>query len=186
MSHIKQYYFSATGTTQKVVQTIAQHLSTEIEEHDLLRKPLSSSETLPADTVAVIGMPVYSGRIPTHCAEMLAKLKGTNTPAIAVVVYGNRDYDDALLELTDILTNNSFLVYGAGAVVAQHSIFSSVGKARQDQSDFHQIADNARQCAIKLEQTAGTEKPIKGKGNSPYKKNVPVTRRTTADNTDRS
>ena len=78
-------------------------------------------------------MPVYAGRIPPICSEMLLHLKGHNTPAIITVAFGNRDYDDALLELKSLLENNGFLVIGAGAFVAQHSIFPKVGKGRPDE-----------------------------------------------------
>lgn len=173
-NNIQQFYFSATGTTQKVVQEIGRHFDVEATQRNILREPINSSEMLAANSLAVIGVPVYSGRIPTLCAEMLGNLKGANTPAIAVVVYGNRDYDDALLELTDLLKNNGFLVIGAGAFVAQHSIFPRVAEDRPDQSDLLQIAEFAQQCGAKLKQMTGEEKPVQVKGNSPYKKPAPV------------
>ena len=47
------------------------------------------------DDILVIGIPVFSGRIPTPCLTQIKSLQGSHTPAIAVAVYGNRDYDDA-------------------------------------------------------------------------------------------
>jgi ferredoxin len=173
-SNVQQFYFSATGTTQKVVREIGSHFSQEASQRDMLREPINAPESLDGGSLVIIGVPVYSGRIPTLCVEMLGKLKGSNTPAIAVVVYGNRDYDDALLELTDVLTGNGFIVLGAGAFVAQHSIFPRVGAARPDQSDMRRIAEFSQQCKAKLEQMTGTEKSVQVKGNSPYKKPAPV------------
>lgn len=173
-SNVQQFYFSATGTTQKVVWKIGSHFSSDAGRRDILKEPFTSPETVDGDTLAVIGMPVYSGRIPELCVEMLGKLKGKNTPAIAVVVYGNRDYDDALLELTEILTGNGFFVFGAGAFVAQHSIFPRVAPARPDQSDMRRIAEFSKQCEAKLQQVTGGEAPVQVKGNSPYKKAAPV------------
>lgn len=173
-TNVQQLYFSATGTTQKVVREIGRHFSQGASLRDIIREPLDTPETVGGDTLIVIGVPVYSGRIPALCAEMLGNLKGTNTPAIAVVVYGNRDYDDALLELTELLKSNGFLVIGAGAFVAQHSIFPRVAEARPDQSDLLQIAEFAHQCSVKLEQMTGAKKPVQVKGNSPYKKAAPV------------
>lgn len=171
---VQQFYFSATGTTKKVVREIGSHFSSEAGKRDILREPFTTQESVDGDTLAVIGVPVYSGRIPESCVEMLGKLKGKNTPAIAVVVYGNRDYDDALLELTEILTGNGFLVFGAGAFVAQHSIFPRVAAARPDQNDIRRIADFSQQCEAKLHQMTGGEASIRVKGNSPYKKAAPV------------
>lgn len=37
------------------------------------------------------------------------------TPAIAVCVYGNRDYDDALIELKDAIEANGFKTVAAAA-----------------------------------------------------------------------
>lgn len=172
--NIQQFYFSATGTTQKVVQEIGRHFDGAATQQNISREPINSIETLAADSLVIIGVPVYSGRVPTLCAKMLENLKGANTPVIAVVVYGNRDYDDALLELTEILKNNGFLIIGAGAFVAQHSIFPRVAEARPDQSDLLQIEEFARRCGAKLEHMTGAEKSVQVKGNAPYKKAAPV------------
>ncbi|SBW08409.1 conserved hypothetical protein [uncultured delta proteobacterium] len=169
-SNVQQFYFSATGSTQKVVREIGSHFSQEASRRDILREHFITPETVDGDTLAVIGVPVYSGRIPELCLEMLGKLKGNKTPAIAVVVYGNRDYDDALLELTELLQSNGFFVLGAGAFVAQHSIFPRVAAARPDQSDMRRIAEFSQQCKAKLSRMTGEEAPIRVKGNFPYKK----------------
>lgn len=180
-NRIQQYYFSATGTTQKVVRAIGNNFDMETTERDLLREPLHSTETVAADTLVIVGMPVFSGRIPEHCVAMLNNLKGTNTPAIAVVVYGNRDYDDALRELSEIMQNNGFLVGGAGAFVAQHSIFPKVAAGRPDKSDLELITAFAKQCGAKLAQMSGTEKSVGVKGSLPVKPAPGVPLKPTAD-----
>ena len=177
---VQQFYFSATGTTQKVVREIGSHFSKGAARRDILREPFDAPLTLDGETLAIIGVPVYSGRIPALCAQMLEKLKGNNTPAIAVAVYGNRDYDDALLELAEILTRNGFLVFGAGAFVGRHSIFPRVAAARPDQSDLRRIAEFSQRCEAKLQQMTGAGAPVPGKGHSPYKKAAPVPLRPTA------
>jgi ferredoxin len=114
----------------------------------------------------MVAVPVFVGRIPSACIELLKKLEGTNTPAIAVVVYGNREYEDALLELSDLLTEKSFIVVGAAAFVAQHSIFPKVAKGRPDANDTKQIQDFALKC---LEKLNGELTPVTVKGNKPYR-----------------
>lgn len=37
-------------------------------------------------------MPVFSGRIPKTARERLSQIKGDNTPAIAIVNYGNAKF----------------------------------------------------------------------------------------------
>lgn len=98
-SNAELIYFSATGTTRKVVETIGNTISDINNRRNLLLQPYKEETVVPSENVAVVAMPVYNGRLPVICSESLTHLKGKNTPAIAVVVYGNREYDDALLEL---------------------------------------------------------------------------------------
>ncbi|MDO5815711.1 MAG: ferredoxin, partial [Methanobrevibacter sp.] len=71
--------------------------------------------------VAVVGMPVFAGRIPKTARERLSKIKGDNTPAIAVVNYGNAHVTDSLLELVELLNDNDFNVIAASSTVSHHS-----------------------------------------------------------------
>uniref|UniRef100_A0A7T8BB54 4Fe-4S binding protein n=2 Tax=Breznakiella homolactica TaxID=2798577 RepID=A0A7T8BB54_9SPIR len=100
-------------------------------------------------------------------------MKGKNTPAIAAVVYGNRAYDDALLELTDILTDNGFVVIGAAAFVARHSIFPEVARGRPDTADKEILRNFARQCGNRLE-TIASQGHITVKGSRPYREAPPL------------
>ena len=111
---------------------------------------------------------------------MLKKFKGENTPAIAIVVYGNRDYDDALLELTDILKANGFVTVAAAAFIAQHSIFPIVASGRPDQKDKQIIESFSKKCEKAFTDFSGQEK-VDVKGNFPYKKPMAVPLRPTGD-----
>ncbi len=105
--------------------------------------------TLPADPpnhpfadhneLLVIGAPVYAGRIPGLALRRLKNLRGSQTPVVAITVYGNRAYDDALLELCDHCKNQGFNVIGAGAFIGKHS-FSSldhpIAHDRPDEKDI--------------------------------------------------
>lgn len=97
---------------------------------------------------------------------------------MAVVVYGNRDYDDALLELTDLLRENGFYIAGAAAMIAEHSIFPQVAAGRPDQSDMEKIAGFVSDCTAVinlLQEDLSEEKDsIAVKGNIPYKDPAPV------------
>lgn len=135
----------------------------------------SATKTFKEDELVVVSMPVFAGRIPKICSETLKYLKGEGTHAVAIVVYGNREYDDSLLELTDILTENGFNVLGAGAFVAQHSIFPAVGASRPDNADEECIKSFASECLKKIEQNDYTMKN-RVKGNKPYviPKSIPL------------
>lgn len=171
-------YFSATGTTRKVVETIGNTISGSKNNRNLLLQPFTEETVVPSEKVAVVAMPVYNGRLPVMCSQNLACLKGKNTPAIAVVVYGNREYDDALLELKNLLEANGFFVVGAGAFIARHSIFPEVATERPDGNDLKAIEEFTKRCLEKLETLSSSADlaPLDIKGNFPYKevKSVPM------------
>lgn len=169
-------YFSPHGTTRKVAERMAGHWE-EAQYCDLLRAPLQDDCELPADTFLVVAMPVYSGRIPGVCREMLLHLKGNQTPAAVLAVYGNREYEDAIIELKDLLTEQGFQVVAAAAFVAEHSIFPKVAAGRPDEKDMALVDEFAAGC-----QNAERQFREKGagsltvKGSRPYRdiKGVPL------------
>ena len=152
-------FFSPRGTTKKTARAIAGH-DGPVQERDLLGRPLTEDLEVPAEEPVLVAMPVYAGRIPQTCREQLsAHLKGHGGPAIAVAVYGNRDYDDALTELQDLLEGSGFHVVAAG---------------RPDEADLAAMADFGQRCReILAAYTPGGEHtPIAVKGSHdlpPYK-----------------
>lgn len=161
-------YFSPSGTTKSVISTLAEGLPGEKIEYDILQHPLETSLTFGSDEVAVFAFPVFAGRIPAVCADALQHIKGVNTPAIATVVYGNRAYDDALLELVDLLVSKGFVVVSAAAFVARHSIFPRVAQGRPDSEDKQFIAKFSHTSAQILSCFSGTES-VAVAGNHPYR-----------------
>ena len=75
-----------------------------------LTAPVTAQHLAPGTPLLVV-MPVYGGRLPAIAVQRLREIRGNDSPAIAVVVYGNRAYDDALLELRDVLTANGFCLF---------------------------------------------------------------------------
>ena len=144
-------YFSATHTTQTIVQRIAQGMGKEIKNYNITKDPFKEEVFLSTDEVLLVGMPVYAGRIPGVAVDSLKRFKGKHTPAILVAVYGNREFDDALVEMQDILEGNGFFVVAAGTFIAQHSIFPHTAKGRPDASDFLRIDDFSQLCRVLLE-----------------------------------
>ncbi len=177
-SETELVYFSATGTTRKVIETIGKSLSVRSNDHNLLLHPIREDISIAPDHLTIVAMPVYNGRLPDYGTRSLTHLKGNGTPAIAVVVYGNREYDDALLELKTLLEENGFFVIGAAAFIARHSIFPQVATDRPDENDLALIRDFTRRCAEKLHALpkADAFSPFQVKGNFPYKeaRSVPM------------
>lgn len=100
-----------------------------------LCSPVEPQE-MPAGAPLLAVVPVYGGRIPAIAAQRLLALQGNGNPAIAVVVYGNRAYEDALLELKNVLTEAGHQVIAAAAFIAEHSIIRSIAADRPHADDL--------------------------------------------------
>jgi ferredoxin len=137
-------YFSPTQTTQQVVEGIAQAFPVERRRLDLT-PPSAMADGLEEmrGELAVIGMPVYGGRVPVEAVPRLRRLRAHATPAVVVAVYGNREYDDALLELKDLAEELGCVPVAGAAFIGAHTANYAldeatppVAKGRPDQVDL--------------------------------------------------
>lgn len=162
-------YFSATDTTRKCIAEVANSFAQEtLKEINLADNLDADLPEFKENDIVIVGSPVYGGRLPRTVSKALQSLRGNNARAIAIVVYGNRDYDDALLELTDLLTANAFRIIGHGAFIGQHSIFPKVATSRPDAKDISQLREFGNKCREATEANATSIDQPKGK--RPYKK----------------
>ncbi len=176
-------WFSATASTKQIIELIAKQCSpTSVEKYDITKSDLKEDIQMAANDLLIVGMPVYAGRIPAVADKSLQRFKGCNTPAIIVCVYGNRDYEDALLELKDTVQANGFIVVSAAAFIAQHSIFPVVAANRPDEKDKDAIRTFGEKSATLISALDNTNNlpSIKVKGKHPYKKpgKVPLSPKT--------
>lgn len=164
-------YFSATGTTKKIIDTLTSQFDGEATIHDITLTAPSSEVSLESNDVFILGAPVYAGRIPAIQAERLKAFTGNNTLAVIVAVYGNREYDNALVEMQDILESQGFKVIAAGAFIAQHSIFPMVASGRPDEKDLAQVAQFGKDIVAILDGVTDimSLQRLELKGNRPYK-----------------
>ena len=160
-------HFSPTGGTKKVADAIAAGFNTPVAEMDLTKA--DASVALGENDALMAVLPVYAGRVPQISLERLAALKGNSHKAVAVVVYGNREYDDALLETKDALESNGFRVIAAAAFIAEHSIVRSIAAGRPDAEDEALCRQFAANVMAKTDDAVSVEVP----GNTPYKELKP-------------
>lgn len=153
---VKLVYFSPTGTTKAVVQAIARGIQhdnvdvLDITRPDARVQPLETSE----NELLVVGVPVYMGRVPALITEWLHAIAARNTPAVCVVVYGNRVYDDALIELEDILTGCGCRPIAGAAYIGEHSFSTDetpTAKDRPDAGDLRHAESFGRKIREKLD-----------------------------------
>lgn len=167
---VHNIYFSPSGSTKKITNIITEGFTCEKKRYDLLEKGVLNNLEFASDDVIIVGMPVFGGRIPNICVEMLRGIHGNKTSAIAVVSYGNRDYEDALLELQELLEKKGFIVIGAGAFIARHSIFNKIASERPDNNDIIGIEKFSLDCVNKIEMIPNNySQKLNIKGNHPYK-----------------
>lgn len=155
-------YFSPTGTTYSIAKTIAEGTGCPVAEMDL--SEANCGAELSENTVLLASAPVYGGRIPAVALERLSRLPGKGQKAVAVVVYGNREFDDALLELKNALVNNGFQVVAAAAFIAEHSIVRSIAAGRPDKQD----RAIARKFGADIMEKLDTLTDVSVPGNDPY------------------
>jgi len=155
-------YFSPTGSTQKVTTHLAQEFG-EYKDIDLSTETTSYHMT--QKDFCIVGVPSFGGRVPHIAIERMKKILGTKTPVLLVVTYGNRDYDDTFIELSDTLKNQGFLVVGAIASVTEHSIVHKYGKGRPNENDLKELREFAQRVKKNLSKVHEIVVP----GKRPYK-----------------
>ena len=109
----------------------------------------SFPELKPTDLV-IFGMPTYAGRLPNLMLKYLDTIEGNGAMTIPVVTFGNRDFEDSLKELTEILESKGFRTFAAGAFSCEHSFSKILGAGRPDRQDEEEIRDFAEKAFIKL------------------------------------
>ena len=169
--------FSPTGGTKKVADAIAAGFCAPVVEMDLTKE--DSSVTLGENDALMAVLPVYAGRAPQISLKRLSVLKANGQKAVAVVVYGNREFDDALLETKNALEAGGFQVIAAAAFIAEHSIVRSIAANRPDAEDKKIARQFAADVMVKMENPT----PVNVPGNMPYKELKPSEFHPAADET---
>ncbi len=168
---VKQIVFSPTGGTQRVTDILTEEWGYPVDKIDL-SDPRTDDTALhfAQDDLAVIAAPSFGGRVPALAAERLAKINGNGARCVVVCVYGNRAYEDTLLELSDLAEQSNFKVLAAISAVAEHSIMHQYAAGRPDQQDQEELRSFAGKI-LEKSKNCGAEMPaLQIPGNRPYKK----------------
>jgi ferredoxin len=172
---LRLIYFSPTGTTRKTCEAIAEGLCAKRVVHCDLTLPTADCEAGPTDEVTIIAAPVYAGRVPELFLERIQTLSADNVPTVLVALYGNRAYEDALVELRDVVTTKGFKVIAAGAFIGEHSYSTAqrpIAAGRPDAGDLRLAVEFGRQVAARLERNLLDTPEIRG--NVPYRQRPPL------------
>ena len=169
-------YFSGTGTTRRTVERIAGGIASRLnlpaESVDFSR-PAVRQETLGFGEMdlVVFGTPVYAGRVPNVLLPFLReRIVGGGALAVPVVLFGNRNYDDALIELRNILAADGMHPIAAGAFVGEHSFSWVLGANRpnaEDEALMDEFAARVAELAAGLD--AAPVKSVAVRGQEPLR-----------------
>lgn len=161
-------YFSPTGGTKKVLDALTADWRPEAELDLSIPDKRYDVYRFVRGDVCLIAMPSFGGRVPAVALERLKQMKADQAAAIVVVAYGNRDYDDSILELRKTAESCGFRVIGAVAAVAEHSIMRQFASGRPDGQDgkiLKEFADKLQEKLYKPESWKDFFVP----GRYPYK-----------------
>lgn len=165
--------FSPAGKTELVGGTVGAAAvrllpGAQLQEIDVtLPKGREETLTFGQGDLVIVCTPTYAGRVPNKIMPFFRdRIKAEGALAAAVVTYGNRSFDDSLMELNLLLGENGFSVLGCGAFVCQHAFAETLATGRPDEEDLRAAGDFGRKLAAKIKNddlTAPQEVP----GNNP-------------------
>ncbi len=174
MNFVHLIYFSPTGNTKKVCQriglAIASAMRFDVKHYDFTtpQKRLSYPD-IKADDIVILGTPVYAGRVPNLMVPYISGIQLNGAKSITVVTYGNRNYDDALIELSKIVLQTTSVLVGAAAFVGEHSFSTALAAGRPNYTDLdeaetfaHKALENIRtNRTIEFVNIASSPAPLK-------------------------
>nr|WP_315024977.1 EFR1 family ferrodoxin [uncultured Aminipila sp.] len=168
-------YFSPVGNTEKIITSIADSIGKELDA--VVKKldytlPITREEKnlFCKSDLVIWGTPVYAGRIPNKLLSYVQNnFIGNDALAVPVVVFGNRSFDDALVELQNMLEGNGFHTIAGAGFVAQHAFSDILSVGRPDKADMDSVQEFSERISEKSKMLEGIPCPICLKGNNPPK-----------------
>jgi hypothetical protein len=159
-------YYSPVGGTAMMTERLARRIGklldgcspedVSVECCDLL-KERASGMTIDDETIVVLGMPVYVGKIPLPAAEAIREIRGKGALTIAAVSYGGRSYGNALYELKALAEDLGFRVIGAGAFLISYMSVKGGVSSSVPSVDLDAVMDFSKAVSEKIKRLAGCE-----------------------------
>ncbi|MBR2548162.1 MAG: ferredoxin [Eubacterium sp.] len=165
ISRVYAMYFSGTGTTEKIVTRIAETIAeglTPGKDITVFDFTSPSARKMTHDfgegDLVVFGVPTYAGRVPNVLLPYIKDgIRADNAIAVPVVMFGNRDFDDSLIELEELLVGDGFKPVAAAAFVGEHAFSYKLAAGRPDELDMKTAVRFAVDAAVKIKTMSITE-----------------------------
>lgn len=160
--------FSPTGGTKKAAEMFMSGWSDAVGTVDLGIQGFDGSTVrIAEDDRVLVAMPCFGGRVPSVAVERLEGIAGNGASCIVMCVYGNRAFEDGLVEMADAAKDAGFTVVAGIAAIAQHSIMPQYATGRPDAADLERLREFASATMRSLERGEDATGSIPG--NRPYK-----------------
>lgn len=169
IDHTYAIYFSPTYTSKKSAVSIARGLEGELTEIDLTLKKTVPEIIFTRHDIVVFGFPVYAGRILPEALRRLSSFRGDHTSCIITVTYGNRHYDDALLELFNKVKGQGFIPIAGAALVGEHT-YGHIQVGRPNRDDLYR--DELFGSLVRLKIRDDNFSFVSVPGKYPYKEGI--------------
>ena len=152
--------FSPTRTSKQIGEAIVRGTGiSEIIETDLTLRMAGRLE-IPENTLVVVTVPVYGGKVAPLALERMENIRASGTPAVLVVVYGNRAYEKALKELDAFASERGFKVIAGATFVGEHSYSTEqhpIAVGRPDADDLQFAETFGAKIRTKIESASGID-----------------------------
>lgn len=167
MKKVVAAYFSPTGNSKKYVTLLAEKIDIPFDTLDFTKKENRRNDVVfSKESIVLFSAPVYAGRLPN--INLFDNVKGNGAYAVCIVTYGNREYDDALLELKNICEQKGFQVVAAAAFIGEHTYSEYVGANRPNEQDDLKIEELAEYIKSGISKNCFEGNKLQVKGNEKY------------------
>ncbi|MDR3598142.1 EFR1 family ferrodoxin [Clostridium sp.] len=156
INSVTTIYFSPTGTTKKIINSIIKGMgisNNKIIDLTLPKVRMAGVPLIDGDIV-LIGVPVYEEKIPEIVYPFLAKLKGNGKSVVIVGVYGNIGDGIVLNELYFITQKSGFKVVAAGTFIGEHSFSTKempIAQNRPNNDDLNKAEEFGKSIMEKMQ-----------------------------------
>ena len=154
------YCFSPTGTSRQNMMAVVKGLGIEDVAHrDLTLCDSESFSFIHSSLdVVIFSAPVYGGKVAPAALARMEQVRGEDTPAILLVTYGNRNFEQALSQLADFVCERGFRPIASAALVGEHSYSNAtypIAVGRPDAADLASTEEFGKRIATKLNTQEG-------------------------------
>ena len=176
INKVYSIYYSATGTTQKIVSFVGEKIASELnipfEKYNFsLPKKRETILQFEEGDLVICGTPTYAGRIPNVMLPFYKNnIKSNGSLAVPIVLYGNRNFDDSLIELRNTMEENGFHTIAGAGFIGEHAFSYVLGANRPDEKDMAIASEFAHKVVEKIKNLNNIpNEAIKVRGNEPIR-----------------